>query len=88
MVRALWLYPWWLLWGFGRWLWWADNRWTPPEWWWDDGRRTSWKPVKCTGCGWRGPVRWLVHDYRDCGMNPNDGDVEGVDYCPKCGAEA
>ncbi len=48
------------------------------------GRHVDWAPVECLECGWRGPERWLRHDYK----NDSTGmDVEPVDYCPRCGRE-
>ena len=75
-------YVWWLLWGFGRWLWLADGpeHWT---WYWRSSRRTSWWPLRCAACGWRGPERWTVHSYKGDGM----GDVTPVSECPACNAE-
>jgi hypothetical protein len=51
---------------------------------WDGGRHVDWTPAECLECGWRGPVRWLRHDYQDDGTGE---DVEPVDECPKCGNE-
>ena len=83
-LRLLWLYPWWWAWGFGRWLRHAeDHRFA--VWYWDSGRCTSWRPVRCSACGWRGPQRWAVHTHKGC----LDLDVQPIDYCPAkgCGKE-
>ena len=83
-MTVLWLYPWWWLWGFGRWLRHADNRLTPAGWWWDDGRHTSWRPVKCSACRWLGPRRWAYHMYSGYTWSE---DATPRDECPRCGRE-
>ena len=41
--------------------------------------------VACKDCGWEGTVADCVHTYRQIPLT--DGDVEGVDKCPKCDSE-
>jgi len=74
-------YVWWMLWGFGRWIWLAEGEehWT---WYWRSSRRTSWWPLRCAGCGWRGPERWSRHGYE---ATDAMGDVCPAAYCPECG---
>jgi hypothetical protein len=76
-------YLWWLIWGFGRWLWKADDH-SSWQWYWRSGRQTSWYPVRCAACGWRGPERWAEHNYAG---ESHSEDVEPTDYCPRCGTE-
>lgn len=47
-------------------------------------RDTAWDLVVCDECGWRGPLRWATHGYRDDGTGE---DVEPFDECPRCGQE-
>ena len=46
------------------------------------GRRESPIPIKCE-CGWAGMIRWLIHTYE----GDDYGEVDPVDYCPRCGIE-
>ena len=39
--------------------------------------------VKCGKCGWEGWSAWMRHGYQAYG-NGEDGDVEPMDFCPKC----
>ena len=48
------------------------------------GRHDSPEPIRCKECGWGGMVRWLIHTYEWYGDDEN-GDVEPVDECPRCG---
>lgn len=68
---------WTFVWGWIRWL----RSPGPLAWLW--GRQSSPEPYLCEDCGWRGPLRWTVHEYERCG----DEDVEPVDLCPACGSE-
>jgi hypothetical protein len=82
-MRWMIAYCWWALWGFGRWLWHAEGH---GDWqdYWRSGRHTSWYPLRCAACGWRGPECWAEHGYAgDSGSE----DVEPTDYCPRCGRE-
>ena len=45
--------------------------------------KTHW--VKCP-CGWEGYSADMTHGYISHG-NPENCDVEPVDYCPKCGID-
>jgi hypothetical protein len=54
------------------------NRWTV------GGRWVDWEPMACECCGWKGPCRWLIHDYVDDGTGE---DVVPEDRCPRCGSE-
>lgn len=47
------------------------------------GRRWDVYPVGCLECGWIGRRRDMVHAYKDDGH----GDSDGMEACPKCGAE-
>lgn len=78
---------WTLLWGTARWLKYLH---TLPGWrrrrqltfLWD--RHESPEAMRCRECGWAGPLRWTVHTYQAAGWD----DVEPVDLCPSCRADA
>jgi len=85
-MRRLLELAWWLIWGFGRWLKLAtETYWVSPMEYWRSGRKTSWYPLGCTNCGWKGPEHKAVHTYTSSGSW--DEDVYGVTNCPQCGQE-
>ena len=50
-----------------------------------ESRETDITLVQCEDCGWTGTVSECIHTYRAISLT--DGDVEGIDECPKCGSE-
>jgi hypothetical protein len=87
LLRLILAVAWTLAWGAVRWLKYLRSY---PGWprrvqlafrW---GRRESPKAVRCQECGWTGPLRWAIHSYEASG----DDDVEPVDRCPSCDADA
>ena len=47
-------------------------------------RTTDWEPSVCHHCGYVARTKDFLHDYETCGA----GDVEPVDFCPRCYEEA
>lgn len=54
-------------------------------------RQSDPTPVKCDSCGWKGKVQDCLHSYQGDGTTTSKGEptgeVEPVDFCPKCGSD-
>lgn len=71
----------WLLWSFNLVRYFAaKTKWYKFKW--IGGRREAGYPVICEDCGHVCRLKNAVHGYQDDG----NGDVEGVDECPRCGS--
>jgi len=87
LLRVIVAAAWTWCWGTARWMkctsrlhgWWRSRQ-LAFTW----GRRESPKAMRCQECGWTGPLRWAAHTYEAAGWD----DVEPVDRCPSCHAEA